>query len=178
LATLYADTADLQAVLDGTDSGSGTAAQLTASQLTLALTAASNRISVFCGTVYDSSTPEAVPPDILHDLCLDLAAFFATTTYMKSKSIANTHPVWLRYQDAMTLLNDVRDGKIRLDIFAPDDAEQEPAPQVFNTIPRIFTHEDSNTRVSPLTGALEADTGTAWGPNWKGLDQGGAEYQG
>jgi phage gp36-like protein len=178
MATLYADIADLQSVLDGTDAGTGTAAQLTDTQLTLALTAASNRISVFCGTVYDSSTPDAVPPDILHDLCLDLAAFFATTTYMKSKTIANTHPVYLRYTDAMNLLNGVRDGKIRLDIFAPDDAEQEAAPQVFNTIPRIFTHEDSNTRVNPLTGALEADTATAWGPNWKGLGDAGAEYQG
>jgi phage gp36-like protein len=178
LTTLYADTADLQAVLDGTDSGTGTAAQLTDNQLTLALTAASNRVSVYVGQVYDSSTPEAVPPDILHDITLDLAAFFATTSYYKNKTIASTHPVWLRYQSAMQILNDVRDGKVRLDIFPADDTDSEQPPQVTNRIPRIFNHEDSNTRLNPVTGGLEADS-PYWTNNWLGLEQGGGPvYQG
>ena len=75
MTTLYASLSDLRLTMDGTDSGTGTAAQLTDAQLTLALTAASNRVSVYAGNVYDSSSPQAVPPDIFHDLTLDLAAF-------------------------------------------------------------------------------------------------------
>ena len=42
--TLYASVADLRNVMSGTDSGTGTAAQLTDDQLTLALYAASNSV--------------------------------------------------------------------------------------------------------------------------------------
>ena len=76
--TLYASLADLRNVMAGTDSGTGTADQLTDEQLTLALYAASNRVSVYAGNVFDSSVPEAMPPAILHDLALDLACFWAT----------------------------------------------------------------------------------------------------
>jgi phage gp36-like protein len=179
VATLYADTSDLQTVLDGTDSGTGTAAQLTPAQLTLALTAASNRISVFTGQVFDSSTPDAVPPAIFHDLCLDLAAFFATTTYMKSKTIAATHPVYLRYTDAMNILKDVRDGTLRLDVAPPGGGDTMGEGAVINRIPRVFTGDDSNTRFDPITGALEADS-PFWTPNWNDLADGGGGpvYQG
>jgi phage gp36-like protein len=157
LATLYATVADLQQTLDGTDSGTGTAAQLTPAQLTLALTSASNRISVYAGGVYDSSTPQAIPPPVFHDLCLDLAAFFATTTYMKSKVIGATHPVFLRYKDAQQMLQDARDGKLRLDIYPPGSAA-EATPVIINRIPRIFSGNDSNTRLDPVSGFLEPST--------------------
>ena len=85
--TLYATVADLQAVMASTDSGTGTAAQLTETQLTLALYAASNRVSVYAGNMFDSSSAEATPPAILHDLTLDLACFWATKTYLKYKAI-------------------------------------------------------------------------------------------
>jgi phage gp36-like protein len=176
VTTLYADVADLQSVLDGTDAGTGTAAQLTAEQLTLALTAASNRVSVFAGNVFDSSTPEAIPPDIFHDLTLDIAAYFATATYMKSKAIPPTHPVALRYTDAMAILNDVRDGKLRLDVVPPGGVGLEEG-LIVNRIPRVFTHEDSNTRLNPVTGALEADS-PYWTPGWNDLTSGGPVYQG
>ena len=59
---LYADVSDLRAVLDSTDAGTGTAAQLTDLQLGLALEAASARFSTYAGTVYDGSSPQAAPP--------------------------------------------------------------------------------------------------------------------
>ena len=59
--TLYATVADLRNVMSGTDSGSGTAAALTDAQLDLALYAASNRVSVYAGNVYDSSVPPRRP---------------------------------------------------------------------------------------------------------------------
>jgi len=112
MTTLYASVSDLRLIMGSTDSGTGTASQLTDPQLTLALQAASNRISVFAGNVYDSSSPQAVPPDIFHDLALDLAAFFAATTYMKNKALPADHPVRQRYVDATNILNAVRDGKL------------------------------------------------------------------
>src|ERR1700689_1058203 len=108
--TLYASVADLRNVMAGTDSGTGTADQLTDAQLTLAPYAAANPGSGFAGNVYDSSTPEANPPAILHDLALDLACFWAYKTYLKSKSIETTHPVYIAYRDAMSILQDVRTG--------------------------------------------------------------------
>lgn len=160
MTTLYATVSDLQQAMDGTDSGTGTASQLTTAQLTLALTAASTRVSAYAGNEYDSSTPEAVPPDIFHDLCLDLAVFWATTTYMKHKVISPTHPVWLRYSEAMKVLNQVRTGELRLDVVPPGGVGQETG-LVINRLPNIFTGRDSNTRYNPGTGGIEADT-----PDW------------
>jgi phage gp36-like protein len=174
--TLYASVADLRAILSGTDNGTGTAAQLSDQQLTLALYAASNRISVYAGNVYDGSSVAATPPPILHDLALDLAVFWATKTYLKNKEIPTTSPVWVAYQNAESILQDVRAGKIEL---APS-----PAPgvgpdvgTVINRIPQTFTGRDSNTRINPMTGTLQADVPDGmWAP--MGADMGGPVYQG
>lgn len=175
---LYASVADLRDMLSSTDSGVGTPAQLSDEQLTLALYAASNRVSVYTGTMWDSSAPQWTPPPILHDLTLDLAAFYAWRTYLKGKSIANDHPVFLAYQNATQMLNDVRDGKIDLDVQNAGAISQTNA-LIINRIPAIFTGDDSNTHVG-LSGALEADVPLGqWAPrgtDWYG--SGGAVYQG
>lgn len=182
MATLYASLGDLRATMDGTDSGTGTAAQLTDAQLTLALQAASNRVSMYAGNVFDSSTPEAVPPDIFHDLTLDLAAFWATVTYMKNKAIEPTNPVFLKYKDAQQILNDVRDGKLRLDVQVPGSVGEETGV-VINNIPNIFTGDDSNTTINPMTGSLQADVPSdMWRPGYadiaEQMGEGSAWYQG
>ena len=177
--TLYASVADLRNVMAGTDSGTGTADQLTDAQLTLALYAGSNRVSVYTGNIFDSSVPAAVPPPILHDLALDLACFWATKTYLKSKSIELTHPIYIAYRDAMGILQDVRAGKVLLDpAVAPGIGSE--VGTVINRIPPIFTGNDSNTRLDPRTGTLEADVPLGqWAPmgvDW--ADGGSAMYQG
>jgi phage gp36-like protein len=174
--TLYASVADLKLALSGTDSGTGTAAQLTTEQLTLALYAASNRVSVYAGNVYDGSTPAATPPAILHDLTLDLACFWAAKTYMKSKAIEPQSPIYIAYQNAMQMLNDVRDGKILLDP-APAPGVGDEVGVVINRIPPVFTGRDSNTRIDSVTGTLEADS-PFWTPRTGGLFDGSAVYQG
>jgi phage gp36-like protein len=174
--TLYASVADLRNVMSGTDSGTGTAAQLTDAQLELALYSSSNRVSVYAGNVYDSSVPQAVPPAILHDLTLDLAAFWADKTYLKHKAVDPKSPIYIAYQNAMSLLEDVRDGKIQLGVgVAPGVGED--VGTVINRIPAIFTGRDSNTRVDPLTGTLMADS-PFYTPCTAGLFDSGAEYQG
>lgn len=177
--TLYASVDDLRLVMSGTDSGQGTGAQLTDAQLTLALYAASNRVSVYAGNVYDGSGPEAAPPPILHDLTLDLAVFWATKTYLKYKAVENTSPVFTAYTNAMQILNAVRTGTILLDPAVAPGIGQETGT-VINRVPPIFTGNDSNTRVSPVTGTLEADVPFGqWSPrgmDWDGA--GGPIYQG
>jgi phage gp36-like protein len=174
--TLYASVADLRNVMSGTDSGTGTAAQLTDAQLELALYAGSNRVSVFAGNLYDSSTADADPPGILHDLTLDLAAFWATKTYLKNKAIETTSPVYIAYKDAVSVLEDVRDGKILLAI-APAPGVGDQVGTVINRIPAVFTGRDSNTRLDPITGTLEADS-PFWTARTGGLVDSGAVYEG
>lgn len=149
---LYATTADLRLVLDGTDAGSGTAAQLSDAQLTLAIEAASTRVSIYTGTVWDSSTPALTPPDPLKDITLDLASWWATTYYSKHKDLGAQHPVVLRYTEAMKVLDAIRSGKIEI-----TQAAGAQGGRIINPIPRIFTGESSNTYVDH-TGTLQADT--------------------
>ena len=173
---LYATVADLRNVMSGTDSGTGTAAQLTDAQLELALYAASNRVSVFAGNVYDSSGPDANPPAILHDLTLDLACFWAAKTYMKWKAVEPTSPIYIAYQDAMSILKDVRAGVVLLDpVVAPGIGSETGV--LINRIPPVFTGRDSNVRIDPTTGILEADS-PFWTPRTGGLVDGGPVYQG
>jgi phage gp36-like protein len=174
--TLYASVADLRNVMSGTDSGTGTAAQLTDAQLELALYSASNRVSVFAGNIFDSSVPQADPPPILHDLTLDLACFWAWKTYLKGKAMPTDHPAYIAYTNAMQILRDVRDGKIDLGVgVAPGVGDQ--TGTVINRIPRVFTGADSNTRVSPVTGTLEADS-PFYTPRTAGLFGDSAVYEG
>jgi hypothetical protein len=182
MTTLYATIADLKAIMDGTDSGTGMAAQLTDQQLTLALQAASNRVSIYAGNVFDSSTPQAVPPDIFHDLTLDLAAFWATVTYLKNKAMPVDHPVMLRYKDAQAILLAVRDGNLRLDVQVPGSVGEETGV-VINNIPNIFNGDDSNTTINPMTGGLQADVPSdMWRPGYADIAEqmggGSAWFQG
>jgi len=179
--TLYASVADLRNVMSGTDSGTGTAAQLTDAQLELALYSASNRVSVYAGNIYDSSAPQAVPPPILHDLTLDLARFWAAVTYLKWKAVETTSPIYIAYTNAMSMLADVRDGKIQLGV-NPAPGVGDEIGTVINRIPPVFTGRDSNVRIDPMTGVLEADS-PYWTPRTGGLvdgglGSGGALYQG
>ena len=174
---LYAQVDDLKLALQSTDP-SGTAAQLTNPQLTQALIAASNRISVYAGGIYDSSIPSAVPPPVFYSLCLGLASYFATAMYLKQKEMLLQHPSFTMYTDAMKVLQDARDGKIRLDVLTIGAIASETGI-VINRIPNIFRFKDSNVRLNPLDTTIEADTPSSqWVPTWAELGGGGAEYQG
>jgi phage gp36-like protein len=175
---LYASVADLRLWLSSTDSGVGTPAQLDDSQLTLCLYSASNRVSVYAGGLFDGSTPVAMPPPVFHDLTLDLAAFFAWRTYLKGKVIPSDHPVFVAYQNATQMLNDVRDGKIVLEITTAGAIGPGQSALIINRIPPIFTGSDSNTRVG-VSGYLEDDIPAGlWSPRSLDWGSGGPIYQG
>lgn len=148
---LYATIPDLRLVLDGTDAGTGTAAQLSDAQLTLAIEAASTRVNIYTGTVWDSSTTALTPPDPLKDITLDLAAWWATTYYSKHKDMGAAHPVVLRYTEAMKVLDAIRKGEITISALAGA-----ATARVINPVPQIFTGADSNTYIGH-DGVLAAD---------------------
>lgn len=165
---LYADIADLKQVMDSTDGGTGTGAQLSDAQLTLALQAGSTRVSLYAGAIYDSSTPAAEPPSAFHDLTLDIAAWYAWTYYLKSKALTPNHPVMVRYTEAMKVLQDARDGKISLTVGVLGSGAAGAA--IINRIPNVFTGFDSNTAIlgdqlivdSPVDEGLDGGTGSGW----------------
>lgn len=179
MAVLYAQISDLRSVLESTDGGVGTPAELTDSQLTLALSAASNLISVYFGSVQDGSSQQATAPAIFQTLALDLAVFYGWRSYLKGKAMPADHPSYLAYQAAIKLLNDVRDGKLRLDPAVAGGITSETGT-VINRIPPIFTGNDSNTRIDPLTGDLESDVPYGhWAPRGdESYRGGGPVYQG
>jgi hypothetical protein len=172
---LYASISDLRTVLDSTDAGTGTASQLTDVQLTLALQAGTNRVTTYAGEVYDPAANPPTMPGIIHDLTLDLAAWWATTYYLKQKDMGSNHPVVLRYTAAMEILTEVRKGLISLDATTTPGGAAASA-RVINRIPNIFDGDDSNTAVDPATGTLYAATppdmmsrrmlGTVWLESW------------
>ena len=175
---LYAQLADIKNALSSTDSGVGTPAQLTDAQLTQTLQMASDRVSVYFGSIMDGSSPLAQAPAIFFDLTLDIAVFLAWRIYLKGKVIDAQHPAVVAYKDAMQMLLDARDGKLRLDPVVPGGAvATQEVGVVINRIPPIFNGDDSNTRVSPYSGTLESDV--PLGPNWapRGTDF-GSIYQG
>lgn len=175
---LYSTIANLRQAMNSTDTGTGTGAALTDAQLTLALQAASARVSVFAGNIFDGSSAQAVPPAIFEPLTLDLAAFWAYKMYLKHKVMDPQHPVLLAYTDAMKILTDVRDGKLRLDVVTVGGIGEEIGV-VINRIPPVFNSDDSNTRIDPTTGFLQSDTPfSEWTPHSDDPWAFGPVYQG
>jgi hypothetical protein len=84
--------------------------------------------------------------------------------------------VYIAYQSAMSILQDVRDGKILLDP-APAPGIGSETGVVINRLPPVFTGRDSNTRLDPMTGILESDS-PFWTPRTGGLVDGGPIYGG
>lgn len=162
VTVLYCSVADLQQELEGTDGGIGTAAQLNNFQLNQAITSASNIVSAYAGNVFDvNQNANYTPPVLLHDLTLDLATWYAWTKYLKAKNMSGQHPIVLRYNHAMKVLGDVRDGKVRIDPDVPGSPGGETGhirnPLLPAGATQIFSMNDSNTRLSAF-GDLEADT--------------------
>ena len=154
---MYSSISDLKLVLDSTDAGTGTAAQLSDEQLTLALTAATDRVTMYAGLYYDDP---ATTPTMITSITLDLAAWWATTYYLKAKDMGPNHPVVLRYTEATKVLEAIRKGEVDVNVPAASasggGSGGESGGKVINRIPAVFTGYDSNTRV--LDGVLTADT--------------------
>jgi phage gp36-like protein len=146
MAAMYCQPSDIRDNVAGTDAGTGTCAQLEDYQLNAAIGRASAKVSAYVGTSYvvDANDPVIVVPDLVTDLTVAIATYFATLTYRKGKDLSQYDPVLLSYQDAMTTLQDIVAGKIEVNPTAPADPTDRPG-HVVQTIPAIFSWGDSGT---------------------------------
>jgi phage gp36-like protein len=160
----YCTPADIRQNVAGTDDGTGTCAQLDVRVLQAAIGRASSRVSGYTGDDYD---PTEVP-DLVRDLTVQLATYYATLTYRKSMDLAATDPVYLGYADAMATLKAISAGSVTVVPASPAEPPGTPpqpsAPRVINTIPSVFSGSDSATEVTPW-GNLRARgaNGSGWG---------------
>ena len=166
MVNYYCAPSDVRDNVAGTDSGTGTCAQLSDSELTAAIVRASSRVSAWTGQAYD---PPDVP-DLIFDLTVQLATWYGTLTYRKGKALPADDPVALGYADAMATLKAISSGSVV--VVPPDpgdppgpDEPQPSVPRVINTIPSVFSGRDSATEVTSggrLRAAGAWGTGRGW----------------
>lgn len=144
MAPMYCSIADVKNNVSGTDDGTGTCAQLADGPISAAIAQASNKVSAYAGTVYetDPATPTVTVPDLVVTLTIQLAVYYATLIYRKSKDLTAQDPVALMYADAMRTLMDINSGKISVDPVPPGDPVS-TGGHVVQTVPRIFDYSDS-----------------------------------
>lgn len=163
MPSYYCEPADIRANVAGTDSGSGTCAQMNDPFLQDAIGRASSRVSAYTGEDYDPSEV----PDLVAGLTVQLATYYATLTYRKSMDLSATDPIALGYADAMATLRAISTGQVQVSPAQPQEppvAPQPSVPRVVNTIPAVFSGSDSATEVTPW-GNLRARGayGSGWG---------------
>ena len=164
----YCTPADIRDNVAGTDSGSGTCAALTDEQLTEAIGRASSKVSAYAGTTFepDASTSAVTVPDLVSTITVQLATFYATLTYRKGKDLSAFDPVYLGYLDATQMLKDIATGMIQVGPPDPGAAPSSPG-HVVQTIPSIFTYQDSGTVPTGRGGIAAAGApGTSLRDGW------------
>lgn len=146
MPAMYCLPADIRANVAGTDAGTGTCAMLEDYQLNAAIAQASSKVSAYVGTSYvvDAADPAITVPDLVKTCAIQIATFYATLTYRKGKDLSAMDPVYLGMIDANKILADIAGGLIEVAPTAPADPTDRPG-YVRNTIPSIFTYEDSGT---------------------------------
>lgn len=92
----------------------GTAASLEDPQIDDAIAEAASRIDGRLGSLY--LVPFADPaPDLVQTIARDLAAFLADLTFREVRDYqSQLNPVYIRYQEALTLLKEIAEGKVSL----------------------------------------------------------------
>jgi len=173
VSVTYCTPADVREAVDGTDEGTGTCAQLTDDQLTSAIVRASAKVSSYAGEVFADDASGPVPvPDLIFSVTVPVAVYYATMIYRKNKAFASPlDPVLLAYQDAMATLTALASGTISADPGVPDVAPDD-AGKAINTVPRVFTGEDSGVTqsprgvVEPAGAAGSSLSGAFWPDGW------------
>src|ERR1017187_9726687 len=144
MTAMYCLPSDIRSNVAGTDDGTGTCAQLTDEQLSLAIAQAGAKVSAYVGTDFevDIANPVIVVPPLVFTIAVQLATFYATLTYRKGKDLSAFDPIYLGYVDATKTLTDIVTGVIEVAPTAPSDPVYAPG-HVVNTVPKSFRYEDS-----------------------------------
>jgi hypothetical protein len=116
---------------------------------------ASAKISSSIGQIYgtDSSGATIPVPEVIQQLTLSVAAYFATLSYRKNKPLDARDPVQLLYNDALLDLASIQKGA--------NDPDPQPVSvgaargKVINTVPPALTPYDSGTVLT--RGRVEED---------------------
>ena len=169
MPAMYCQPSDIRSNVAGTDAGTGTCAQLEDAQLNAAIARASAKVSAYTGTSYviDAADPVITVPDLVFSTTVQIATFYATLIYRKGKDLSQFDPVYLGYQDAMATLKDVVAGNIEVAPPPPAHPTHKPG-HVVNTIPSIFTYEDSGTIPNGRGGITAAGApGTRLAEGWQ-----------
>lgn len=115
-AGAYCSIADVRNVLDpeGSEGDMASAAGMSNLQLLVAIEEAQAEVDARIGSLYSAVLPLNPVPLVIKNATRDIAAYKATLTYLKGQPLANTDPVWLRYQDARSLVTGVSTGAITI----------------------------------------------------------------
>jgi phage gp36-like protein len=122
----YCGVNDVRLALTGdatATSGTNTAADLSDPQIQDSVNESSAVVDAYIDGPYDPRVDDI--PAIVRFWTRDIAAYFATLVWRKSKSPAANDPVILRYNHAMSMLAGVAAGTIT--IFGPQNSSDEPS---------------------------------------------------
>lgn len=131
----YATQADIMAVY-GEDAlvivadraGDG---EIDAAAVNQALAAATSLIDAHVGVRY--MTPLATVPDLVRDLCIDITLYKLAT-----EGNGLTEEKRTRYEDALSLLKRIADGKANLDLPLPEARPKSAGAVIVSSQPRQF----------------------------------------
>lgn len=92
-------------------SGTNTAADMDDATIQDSVNEASSQVDAYVGGTYDLTTtpPDFIPPYIKY-WTRDIAAFLAASVFRKSKDWTTLDPLYIRWQDTLTVLNAVNAG--------------------------------------------------------------------
>jgi phage gp36-like protein len=146
----YSTVVKVRSVLSGEDDEEGgTAASLSDAQIQYEIDGARATIDAALHGVYklpfdlnDTGNTTATVPQIIINICTDIAAYMSDLNYRKGREYDNQNmPVPLRYQRAQTLLENLRTGTITID-WPHADSDGSGAGVVHQYSPALMTFED------------------------------------
>lgn len=134
---MYSSIADVRAALAPGSSAvnPATAASLSEDQITSQINEADGVINAYIGVRYDipqdpSDLSVAVSP--IRWWSRTIAAFLATLVYKQNKDVGPDEPIRLRYREVMGFLEDIRDGKMDLNLAESTATTSSGEVYVFN----------------------------------------------
>lgn len=152
----YCQVTDVVTILTSFNYG-GTAGDISTDIVQVAVYQASSKVSAWTGQDWgtDASGNTVPVPDIIQSITLNIAAYYATLSYVKNKPLTANDPVLLRYNDAVADLKAIQEGMITPNPVAVNEPINAPG-RVINVNPPSFTPYDSGTTLR--RGRIENDT--------------------
>jgi phage gp36-like protein len=126
---MYCAPSDVRNALapDGASGGTNTAADLDDPSIIDAINEASSVVDSYVSGPYDTSIGDVIPT-VISFWTRDIAAYYATLTWRKSKDLTPQDPVTLRYQAALAGLEGIAAGTVSIPM--PQDVGEQADVEV------------------------------------------------